>query len=332
MQALAALDVRARLYLPPVPRDFDLAGFLADMRIARPIDLRPSPTLDRRWGGRPFVLLHHAELRGAGAVYTRAPELSVLLARLGVAHVLEIHDTEHLRRLGMLSRLVALAAAGRLRAFVTVSAAGCDALCEAGADPRRVHVIPNGVDLDAFGAVPPADLARPGALRVICVGRISRDRGLRVFEHVAAAGHPVTLIGSRDDEPASSVPNLDVRPPIAHAAVPASYRDAEIALMPYQTDLRHASSISPIKLFEAMAAGRVVIASDLAPIRELVRSGENGLLVAPDDLAGWSAAIDWVRNHPRESAALAEAGRRTASSFDWTARARRVLAVTGTPG
>ena len=320
-----------RLYLPPVPRDFDLVGFLADMGIVRPIDLRPSRTLDRRWSGRPFALLHRAELRAASAVYTRAPELSVLLARLGVSHVLEIHDTEHLRRQGLMPRLVALAARGRLRAFVTVSAAGRDALCEAGADPRRVHVVPNGVDLDAFTAVPPVEVDRLGAPRVICIGRVSRDRGLRVFEHVATAGHPVTLIGPRDDDPAPGVPNLDVRPAVPHAAVPSWYRDAEIALMPYQTDLRHASSISPIKLFEAMAAGRVVIASDLVPIRELVRSGDNGLLVAPGDLPGWCAAIDWVRQHPREAAALAEAGRRAAASFDWTARARRVLAVTDAP-
>jgi glycosyltransferase involved in cell wall biosynthesis len=329
VDALTALGARARLYAPPLPRDFDLTGFLGEMGIRQPIDLRPSPSLHRRWGDWPFVLLHRRELRAAGAVFTRVPELSFVLARIGVPHFLEVHDTEYLRLRGLLTRLVALAAAGHIRAFVTVSAAGETALRESGADPRRVHVVPNGVDLDAYAAIPPVEAIRLSSPRAICVGRISRDRGLHLFQHIAASGHPVTLVGPRDDDPDPDVPNLTVLPAVPHASVPACYRDAELALMPYQADLRHATSISPIKLFEAMAAGRVVIVSDLAPIRELVRSGENGLLVPPDDPAAWCEAIDRVRANPERALALAEAGRRTAASFDWRARARRLLEITG---
>lgn len=328
VEALDELGAQVRLCLPPLPRGFDLAGFLAGMGIRRPLDLHACPSLHRRWGGWPFALLHRGELRRADVVYTRVPQLSRVLARFGIAHWLEIHDTEPLAQAGRLAPLIALAAAGRIRGFVTVSAAGREALLAAGAAAGQVAVLPNGVDLTAFGSVPPLGVQDFVAPRALYVGRISRDRGLGLFERIAAAGTPVTLVGPRDHDPAPGSEGLRVEPAVAHARVPECYRPAQLALMPYQTDLAHATSISPIKLFEAMAAGRLVIASDLAPIRELVQDGVNGLLVAADDAAAWNAAIARVRADPAWALAMAEQGRRSVEAFSWRARAQRLLALT----
>lgn len=328
VEALGALGADARLYLPPVPASFDRAGFLAGMGIRRPIDLRPVASLHRRWGGWPFVLAHWRELRAAGVVYTRVPELAFVLARLGIPHWLEVHETDTLLARGQLPRLLAALARGLLRGLVAISAAGRAALIRAGAAPDRVHVLPSGVDLAAFAVVPALTAAELHAPRALYVGRISRDRGLPLFETLAAAGVSLTLVGPCDHAPATLHPNLELRPAVAHAEVPAVLARGALALMPYQAELRHAASISPIKLFEAMAAGRVVIASDLAPIREIVRDGVNGLLVPPDDPAAWLAAIGRVRADPPAALAMAAAGRATAAAYGWDARARRLLELT----
>lgn len=328
VEALAALGAAVRLYLPPVPAGFDTGGFLAGMGIRRPIELCPVASLHRRWGGWPFALLHLGELRRAGVVYTRVPELSRVLARLGIRHWLEVHETDTLNARGQLPALRAALARGTLRGLVAISEAGRAALIDAGAAPARVHVLPSGVDLTAFAAVPAlteADLAAP---RALYVGRISRDRGLPLLEAIAAAGVPLTLVGPRDHEPASLPSGLELRPAVAHAAVPAELARGALALMPYQSELRHAASISPIKLFEAMAAGRLVIASDLAPIREIVRDGVNGLLVPADDPQAWIDAIKRVRTNPAAALAIAEAGRRTAAAYGWETRAGRLLTLT----
>jgi glycosyltransferase involved in cell wall biosynthesis len=325
VEALTAIGAGVRLYTPPVPADFDMGRLLAEMGIRLPIDLRPTPTLHSRWGGWPFFLLHRQVLRGARAIYTRVPDFSLQLARFGHPHFLEVHDTDPLADEGYIARLREAEARGLLRGLTVVAAAGRDALVEAGFRPEHIAVIPNGVDLEAFAAVRPPTREDFAAPRAVYVGRISRDRGLPLFERIAEAGFPVTLVGPRDDEPARPHPNLRLEGAIPHAEVPAALARGAVALMPYQADLRHAASISPIKLFEAMAAGRLVIASDLAPIREVVRDGENGLLVTADDPAAWLAAIERVRADPERALAMAEAGRRTAPQFSWHARARRLL-------
>ncbi|RTL02570.1 MAG: glycosyltransferase [Lysobacterales bacterium] len=328
VEALAALGAGVRLYLPPVPAGFDTGGFLAGMGIRRPIDLRPVESLHRRWGGWPFALLHLGELRRAEVVYTRVPELSRVLARLGIRHWLEVHDTEPLASKGWLADLVANQKSRVIRGFVTVSSAGRTALIEAGTAVGHVHTLPNGVDLAAFSTVPDLTEAELCAPRALYVGRISRDRGLPLFEALAATGLPLTLIGPRDHEPATAHDTLELLPAIPHAEVPAALARGALALMPYQADLRHAASISPIKLFEAMAAGRVVIASDLAPIREIIRDGENGLLVPPDEPAAWLAAIERVRREPLAARRMAATARAQAARFTWDMRARRLLHLT----
>lgn len=328
VEALAAAGAKTRLYLPPVPRSFDLPAFLRSMGIRHPIDLRCTESMKSQWGGWPFVLLHRGELLRAKALYTRVPDMSLLLARMGIPHFLEAHDTEPLAKTGVLARLVENARRGLIRGFVTVSEAGRAALIEQGADSGQVHTIPNGVDLESFSAVAPLtldDVRDPGA---VYVGRVSRDRGLSIFERIAHAGFSMLVVGPRDDEPVPH-PNLSVEGAVAHADVPQRLSRGAIALMPYQADLNHATSISPIKMFEAMAAGRVVIASDLPPIREIVRNGENGLLVKADDPAAWVGAMTHLRENPEFALTLAEAGRATARHYGWNTRAERLLTLTG---
>jgi glycosyltransferase involved in cell wall biosynthesis len=330
VEALAAAGSAVRLYVPPLPGSFDLAGFLAGMGIRHPIDLRGAASLHRKWGGWPFMLTHRAELRRAGAIYTRVPELSLVLARCGHAHFLEVHDTATIEARSQFPRLLAAARSGSLRGLVAISEAGRAALITRGFTPGLVHVLPSGVDLAAFAAVPALGEDEVRAARAIYVGRISRDRGLPVFEAIAEAGIEVTLVGPCDDRPDLRPPNLRLEPAVPHAEVPARLGLGAIALMPYQADLQHAATISPIKLFEAMAAGRLVIASDIPPIREVIRDRENGLLVPAGDATAWIRAIRRVAANPAAALAMAARARSDAAAYSWTSRAAKLLAITGT--
>jgi glycosyltransferase involved in cell wall biosynthesis len=79
---------------------------------------------------------------------------------------------------------------------------------------------------------------------------------------------------------------------------------------------------------EGMACARPVIAVHGHGPAEIVRDGETGWLVAPDDRDALTAALVEAVNHPAERRRRGEAARRDAlARFAWPALARRVAAV-----
>jgi len=81
---------------------------------------------------------------------------------------------------------------------------------------------------------------------------------------------------------------------------------------------------SPLKLFEAMASRRVIVASDLPSLREVLRDGENALLVRPDDTASLAAGLRRALDDVELSARLAKTAREEAGPFDWARRGELV--------
>ena len=87
----------------------------------------------------------------------------------------------------------------------------------------------------------------------------------------------------------------------------------------------------PLAVLEAMAAGVPVAAFALGALPEVIAHGQNGFLVAPDDMDGLAEAVRrWVRMGAAERAALSAAARKTVSR-DYGPRAgvARILAVYG---
>jgi glycosyltransferase involved in cell wall biosynthesis len=88
------------------------------------------------------------------------------------------------------------------------------------------------------------------------------------------------------------------------------------------------------KLFEYMAAGVPVIASDLPRWRELVHGLRCGLVVDPRDPEAIAGAIERLLRDPEEAEAMGRRGRAAVeSTFNWDAEARRLLDLyRGLPG
>lgn len=330
--AFGAIGVQVRLYLPPWSRRTVVAARLDELGIRAALDLRSSQFLHSRWrllGFRPFIVAHRAELQNAGVLYTRSPEISAALASAGMPHHLEVHEVSHLRKGGLLERLVEWHRSGVIKWLLPISHAAAAVLREAGAATERIHVSPCGVDLAAYGYVEPFDATRLDRPRILYVGRISRDRGLGIFQALAERGvGQIILVGDQEDAVSPS-PSLHFQPFVPHRDVPTWYGGADLVLLPYQPELGHAGSLSPMKLFEAMAAGRPIIASDLPPLREILEHEKTALLVAPRDVEAWVRAIDTLRNDRSLAVELAARAKEVVSRFTWSERALGIARAVG---
>ncbi|RFC66854.1 glycosyltransferase [Mesorhizobium denitrificans] len=84
----------------------------------------------------------------------------------------------------------------------------------------------------------------------------------------------------------------------------------------------------PVKMFEYMAAGLPVIASDFPLWREIVDDADCGVLVDPEDPQAIADAIDTIVNDPEMARRMGENGARAVrEKYNWGIEEKKLLAV-----
>lgn len=109
--------------------------------------------------------------------------------------------------------------------------------------------------------------------------------------------------------------------------VAALLRRADVLVLPNLPSRMSETYTSPLKLFEYMASGRPIVASDLPALREVLRPDENAVLVAPGDADALAAGIRRVAGDPALASRLAAQARRDVAEYTWDRRAERLDAV-----
>jgi glycosyltransferase involved in cell wall biosynthesis len=85
--------------------------------------------------------------------------------------------------------------------------------------------------------------------------------------------------------------------------------------------------MSPLKMFEYMAAGRPIVATDFPVVREVLRDGETAVLVPPDNAEALGEGIQRVLVSPGLCQRVARGARDAAQGYSWNARARTILST-----
>jgi glycogen(starch) synthase len=80
---------------------------------------------------------------------------------------------------------------------------------------------------------------------------------------------------------------------VPHAEVQRYYELIDVLAYP-RLPIRLTELVTPLKPLEAMAQGRMLVASDVGGHRELIRHGETGFLFRAGDAAALAGAIDDV--------------------------------------
>jgi glycosyltransferase involved in cell wall biosynthesis len=197
--------------------------------------------------------------------------------------------------------LVARLVARRAEAVVTVSDAISQEMRELGA--ARVETIPNGCDFDDFEGLE----YHPGdRFRITHTGTFFGHRDPRPFLTALASTEDDVVarfvggLRSTDSEFAAELGLRDRVEEISH--VPRSsalelQRDSEALLLLLPDAGGRGRTVPSGKIFEYLAAERPILAA-VPPdgvAAELVRQAEAGVVVAPDDVAGLTAAIEGLR-------------------------------------
>jgi glycosyltransferase involved in cell wall biosynthesis len=198
----------------------------------------------------------------------------------------------------------------------------------------------DGADLPAEGRVLPAVLqGEAGRLKIGYAGKLSEGKGLGLIGSLSVlcpkaefhifGGWPGEVEKWKTRIHGRNVFFYGHRP---HSELAGFYPHMDILLAPLQQENKVGRTYdigrwtSPLKIFEYMAHGKPVIASDIPPLREIIRNGKNGLLVDPQDPEAWKHAADLLIRDPALAEKLGRQGRKDLEErYAWSVRVRNVL-------
>lgn len=99
---------------------------------------------------------------------------------------------------------------------------------------------------------------------------------------------------------------------------------ADALVIPFPNKPHYAFYASPLKLFEYMAAGQPIIASDLPALREILND-KNSLFFKPDDAADLARSIKMLKSSQMLGFHLSQQALADIKEYTWDNRARRIL-------
>jgi glycosyltransferase involved in cell wall biosynthesis len=224
-------------------------------------------------------------------------------------------------------------------AYVTITHALADELTAHFGDRPRLFVVPDGARV-APAAREPVRVEKPSTPTAVYAGHLYPWKGVDLFVRALQLAPSMSglIIGGHAQEPdfdrvAALVRELGISDRVLMiGAVPPGEvaRRLSAATMLVLPNVRSAISeryTSPLKLFEYLAAGRPIVASDLPAIREVLTADDTAVLVPPDDPQAWANAMTLVAADAALAERLARAAAELAPRYSWDRRAERLEAV-----
>lgn len=240
-----------------------------------------------------------------------------LLSRLGLNRMIFDYDdydvdlTVSFKSPGLNRFFFKSADHGQMTANIAREALGCTASSRYLVDflkqyNDRVAYISTGVDIDQFPLTDRSDRAGPvtflwtgivwgdeildGILMALrCFRRVLRELPDARFQIIGAGQLMSRVDHALAGDFADLSANVERISWVAPADMPRYLADADIGILPLTGDSRWLKSKSPTKMFEYMATGLPVVASDMGEVRNVIRNGESGILASGED--AFSAAM-----------------------------------------
>jgi glycosyltransferase involved in cell wall biosynthesis len=219
--------------------------------------------------------------------------------------------------------------------YVTITQGLADDLASRFGSREHLAVVPDGMRVSVR---PPSSL--PADPVVGYAGHLYAWKGVDVLlRALALVTHAKGLIvGGHDREPdLARVKALANELGIADrvtftglvepAKVPDHLARCMILVLPNPASAISTRFTSPLKLFEYMAAGRAIVASDLPSIREVVRDNAQALLVAPGSPEALGEAIQKLIEDRALAEKVARSAYAEAPKYTWGRRAEKLEAL-----
>ncbi len=214
--------------------------------------------------------------------------------------------------------------------------------------PGRVLVAPNGVDVDFFKIKESKKEARQKLglpLDKVIISYIGRleivgvEKGvshlLKAFGSLIREGRDCVLcvVGGPDqiaEEYKKTISSLDIPPNhsiftgyVEYKKIPLYLRAVDIVVIPLPK-ITHSITTSPIKVFEFLAAGKVIVASDFPSLRPFLNE-RNAVFFEPENSSDLAEKLGKLLDNWSWAADLSEQAGKDSQKHSWLNRAEKII-------
>ena len=206
----------------------------------------------------------------------------------------------------------------------------------------KIIVAPDGADPVPDDAIPAVLPNKGKKLQVGYVGHLYSGRGIDLIHQMAekCPWADFHIVGGTDKDinayRKSTIPlaNLHLHG-FKSPAEAEQYRiGCDVLIAPYQNKVSVAGDgantterwMSPLKVFEYMAAGKAIICSDIPVLREVLEDGRNALLCDPENIESWVKKLTILSEDKYYRIQLGEAAKTELRfSYSWSSRADKLI-------
>lgn len=111
---------------------------------------------------------------------------------------------------------------------------------------------------------------------------------------------------------------------VPHKEMPQYLKSADALVMNYPSTEHYSLYMSPVKMFDYMASGIPIVASDLPSVREVLNQ-ENAVLIKPDDLESLIMGIEELVQDLNKGARISSQALQDVKKYEWEKRAEKIL-------
>ncbi len=344
--ALAGLGHSVRVYFPG-DEAVNWRDVVDHYELSHQFDFIPL-SANPRYKKYDFIWNSMADARRwkADVVYTWLPQTAWLAGLYKIPAVLELHD----RLTGKAGPLFFRWFLGsrtprRLLVITRALQKRLEKQLKEPINPEILRVAPNGVDIDRYRDLPDAPIARsllnlPQKFTAVYTGHFYRGRGMNLLFELAQDLPAVSFVwvGGKPEDVAlwqmrldrTGVNNVTLTGFIPKMQLPLYQAAGDVLLMPYETTIEGSSGgnsaeiCSPMKMFDYLATGRVILTSELPVLHEVLNVG-NAVFCPPVNVDAWAIAIDELQADHARAKYLARNAKQDAEQYSWENRARLAL-------
>ncbi len=276
------------------------------------------------------TLIKEALKEDANIYYTRDEHIAYILNKQNKNVVFECHRFSNKKKTFY----------PHLEKIVTISDGLKEDLIKNGIEDSKMLVARDGVDLEEFNVDISKEESRdkfnlPQDKKILLyTGHLFAWKGADVLAQAAKSLSEVlfVFVGGTDHDVGefkkkynfSNTLILGHRP---HNDIPVLLKAADILVLPNRSEEAISSRYtSPLKLFEYMASGRPIIASDLPSIREVLNEN-NALLVAPNNPKLLAEKIEFLLSREDLQFNLSSQAFELVKGYTWLLRAERIATL-----